>query len=92
MYDTKKKFFMLQQVPGQSVQDYHALFVNLVQAIEHFGGSFGKEATMVNYCAKVLGFDDSFRYDEDKKKAAEAASIQRFLATMAFVMSADKVR
>ena len=91
MYDAKKKFFLMQQLPNQSVQDYHASFVNLVQPIEHFGDSFGRETSMVDYCAKTLGFGTDFRSDEDKKKEAEKVSRQRFLAT-AFIMSADKIR
>jgi hypothetical protein len=91
MFEAKRKLFALKQANNQTIQDYHATFVNLVNAIEHFGGTFGTEQALMDYSAKALGFGEEYHDEAEKSDEAKRASRQRFLAT-AFIMNSDRIR
>jgi hypothetical protein len=91
MFEAKRKLFALWQAINQTIQDYHATFMNLVNAIKHFGGTFGTEQALVDYSAKALGFGEDYHDEADKMEDAKRASRQRFLAT-AFILNSDRLR
>jgi hypothetical protein len=89
IYDAKRKLYLYNQAPEQTVSDYYNKFKGIVEVIEHNGGTLA-DIGLVRFYLEEEQLDITSASAEEKRLATEKA--RNAMVGCAFIIGADKTR